>query len=74
MNSQGITVEKNTHAQRVQMQRVLPTNEGWWRNWHWCRAIMWRGLDMSLAIGILRFDKEYEIKCEYKFSNPLYVL
>ena len=35
---------------------------------------MWRSLDMSLAIGILRFDKEYEIKCEYKFSNPLYVL
>ena len=41
---------------------------------HWCRAIMWRSLDVSLAIEILRFDKEYEIKCECKFSNPLYVL
>ena len=40
---------------------------------HWCRAIKWRSLDVSLAVGILRFDKEYEIKCEYKFSNQLYV-
>ena len=28
---------------------------------------------MSLEIGILRFGKKYEIKCEYKFSNPLYM-
>ena len=28
--SQGSTDEKNTHAQRVQMRRILLTNEDWW--------------------------------------------
>ena len=32
---------------------------------------MWSSLDTSLAIGIFRFDKEYEIECRYKFSNSL---
>lgn len=27
MNFQGTTFEKNTHAQRLQMQRILLTNE-----------------------------------------------
>ena len=30
MNSQGSRVEKNTHAQKVQMQKILFTNEAWW--------------------------------------------
>ena len=31
MNSQGSRVEKNTHAQNVQMQNILFTNEAWIR-------------------------------------------
>ena len=30
MNSQGSRVEKNTHAQKVQMQKILFTNEACW--------------------------------------------
>ena len=30
MNSQGSRIEKNTHAQRVQMQKNVLTNEAWW--------------------------------------------
>ena len=30
MNSQGSRVEKNTHAQKVQMQKILLTNEACW--------------------------------------------
>ena len=30
MNSQGSRVEKNTHAQNVQMQKILFTNEACW--------------------------------------------
>ena len=32
MNSQGSRVEKNTHAQKVQMQKILFTNEAWGGN------------------------------------------
>ena len=30
MNSQGSRVEKNTHAQKLQMQKILFTNEACW--------------------------------------------
>ena len=30
MNSHYSCFEKNTHVQRVQMQRILFTNEPWW--------------------------------------------
>ena len=32
MNSQGSRVEKNTNAQKVQMQKILFTNEAWGGN------------------------------------------
>ena len=36
MNSQGSRVEKNTHAQKVQMQKILFTNEAcWWNLLFW---------------------------------------
>ena len=37
MNSQGSRVEKNTHAQKVQMQKILFTNEACWWN-----LLVWR--------------------------------
>ena len=37
MNSQGSRVEKNTHAQKVQMQKILFTNETCWWN-----LLVWR--------------------------------
>ena len=37
MNSQGSRVEKNTHAQKVQMQKTLFTNEACWWN-----LLVWR--------------------------------
>ena len=37
MNSQGSRVEKNTHAQKVQMQKFLFTNEACWWN-----LLVWR--------------------------------
>ena len=32
VDSQGSRVKRNTHAQRVQMQRILFTNQAWWWN------------------------------------------
>ena len=37
MNSQGSRVEKNTHAQKVQMQKILFTNKACWWN-----LLVWR--------------------------------
>ena len=47
MNSQGSRVEKNTHAQKVQMQKILFTNEACWWN-----LLVWR----NHAYGLLGCD------------------
>ena len=47
MNSQGSRVEKNTHAQKVQMQKILFTNEACWWN-----LLVWRNHAWGLLVNL----------------------
>ena len=60
MNSQGSRVEKNTHAQKVQMQNILFTNEACWWN-----LLVWR----NHAYGLFSLDVVVTIVFWANFMN-----